>query len=209
MNNETLVTGKQWLVKHHRQVIFILLCLGLLVSLAMHLVRIIDDLMTEPPEHVTQSSEPPKKMIALRDYKFLFGEADDKPTLNRTANIPKSNLNLTLRGALAGDGEVPSSAIIQGGDGQDHLYLVGDYIPGGAQLDSVHPHHVVISYNGKLQKLVFPEVSSNQGVELYSPPPPSAASTTKLPPGPVNEASQNAASQLDWRMDDLRQRLDE
>ncbi len=209
MNKETLAIGRQWLIKHHRQVIFLLLCAGLLISLSVHLFRIIGDLMTEPPELVTESPAPEKKMLLVKDFRLLFGEAQDKPRLAKNADIPKTNLNLTLRGALAGSEGVVSSAIIQGSDGQDQLYRVGDFIPGGAQLNSVHPRHVVISYNGKLQKLLFPEIKAdNQGVQPYTPPPPSAVDKASLPPGPVSEASQNATSEMDQKLESLRQRVE-
>ena len=214
MNNETLIRSRQWLLNYHRQLLLALICAGLIYSLAEHSYRLMDDLMSEAPERVSQSSENQAKALATTDFELLFGRAEDKPRQSRSADIPATNLNLTLRGALAGSDETGSSAIIQGSDGQDHLYRVGESIPGGATLDSVHPRHVVINYNGRLQKLLFPEAEKNdKTVQGYAVP--TSDRPQNLPPGPLHSSAEDQAGEIPEtepgvreQMEQLRQQLE-
>ncbi|CAM3634371.1 type II secretion system protein N [Parendozoicomonas haliclonae] len=199
MNTDSMVRAQQWLMKYHRQLLLILICIGLIYSVGVHVQRFYLDFTTPAPEKIQQTQAPRQKALAINEFKLLFGQAEDKPRNLRSAEIPATTLSLILRGALAG-GE-PASAIIQGNDGQDRLYLVGETIAGGAVLESVHTQHVVINHNGRLQKLLFPEARSQQ-VESYTPPPPSSARSDRLPDGPVAEARE-----LEERMERLRQRV--
>ncbi|WP_281647535.1 type II secretion system protein N [Parendozoicomonas sp. Alg238-R29] len=205
MNNDPLIIGRQWLVNYHRQLLLSILCTGLLVSLAFHGLRLFDEFTTIPPERKTSDTSEHKQTLATSDFQLLFGKADDKPKALKAADIPATTLNLTLRGALAGVGDVPSSAIIQGNNGQDHLYRPGDTISGGATLESIHARYVVINYNGRLQKLLFPE-ATNQGAKPYTPQPASASTNNRLPPGPLHNANQ--VKDLEQKMEGLRRRID-
>ena len=101
-------------------------------------------------------------------------------------------MNLVLRGALAGDGGSTSSAIIQGSDGQDRFYQVGDVIPGGAILQSVHSTYVVINQGGRPQKLLFVASSPSPkpgGLQPYASTPAPAVGGASLPRGPVSQTS--------------------
>ncbi|MTI14327.1 type II secretion system protein N [Sansalvadorimonas verongulae] len=205
MNNDILAIGRQWLVKNHRHVLLVGLCTGLISSLTLHSVRLAEEIKAEPPERSSYDPGQKRQTLAANDFQLLFGQANEKPKAQSALEIPATNLNLTLRGALAGIGDVPSSAIIQGNDGQDRLYHPGDTIVRGVTLESIHSRHVVISYNGRLQKLLFPEVS-NQGAKPYTPSPPSANTQTKLPPGPLNNVDQ--VQDLEKKMDSLRRRFE-
>ena len=205
MNNDILASGRQWLVNYHRHLLLAALCTGLLISLTFHSMRLIDEITAEPPERASHDPREKKQALAANDYQLLFGKADDKPKELKASDIPATTLNLTLRGALAGVGNVPSSAIIQGNDGQDRLYRLGDTIAGGATLESIHARYVVINYNGRLQKLLFPDVS-NQGAKPYTPPPSSANAQPRLPPGPLNTADR--VQELEQKIDNLRRRVD-
>ncbi len=202
MNNEALATSRRWLVRFHRQVLLVILLIGLIYSLAIHGIRLMDDLMTEAPELATEATLPSKKQLTTADFSLLFGQADDTKK-NRNSDIPATNLNLTLRGALAGAD--PSSAIIQGNDGQDRMYQVGDTIAGGAVLESVFPQHVVINHNGRQQKLLFPQLRSDTGIKAHEAGQPASAAAP-LPPGPLSKSDQTRS--LDDQMEKIRRRVD-
>ena len=98
----------------------------------------------------------------------LFGTATEdgsgQPT--ETENLPETNLRLFLRGALAGSGDFPGSALIEDQKGNTEAYVVGDELPGNASLRSVHPNRVVIERGGKLENLFFPEDEDRSGMSV-------------------------------------------
>ena len=191
MNTELLTNVKQWLVTHRHRVVAGAVCAALLVSVSMNALRVVPQLMQALPAMNDSPVEVRQKPLALHEFPLLFGEAKAKPKPQLT-EIPKSNLNLVLRGALAGDSDSTSSAIIQGSDGQDRFYQVGDPIPGGAILQSVHSTYVVINQGGHPQKLllVASSPSSKPGLKPYASPPPSAVQGSSLPRGPVYQTSE-------------------
>ncbi|NWO05938.1 MAG: general secretion pathway protein GspC [Alteromonadaceae bacterium] len=99
----------------------------------------------------------------------LFGNASSvtgSGSQPETENLPETNLRLTLRGALAGDGEFPGSALVEDQSGNTEAYLVGDTLPGNAQLRTVLPERVIIERNGALENLFFPDTDESRGLEL-------------------------------------------
>ncbi len=141
------------------------------------------------------TSQQPK--LALANFPLLFGSAQNKKPTSNSSDIPTTSLRLTLRGAIAG-GEL-GSAIIQGSDGQDRLYLVGDTIPGGSVLESVHAQYVVIRHQGNLQRLSFPQLGNQKAI----PDAKSSQSSqpVQLPRGPIAEAKE-----LEQKLDQMQQR---
>ena len=156
------------------------------------------DITATPIEESVHTPSAVDKSLAVDNFQLLFGRANDQSKALRASELPATSLDLTLRGSLAG-GE-PASAIIKGSDGQDHLYLVGEAIAGGAILESVHPQYIVIKYRGHLQKLPFPELY-NQEIQSFSTPL-SSTHSNSLPDGPIAEAKE-----LERHMDQMRQRM--
>jgi len=139
----------------------------------------------------------------------LFGKAPSTQSapVPETENLPETNLRLTLRGALAADGEFPGSALIEHPDGETEVYMVGDSLPGDALLRTVLSNRVILERNGKLENLYFPETGDRSGVEL--------ASDSQLQPAPPSEQSPAAGAAIDAysegqaRQEEIRRRLEQ
>ncbi len=207
MNNEVLDKSLNLLAKHQSTIILVFLTIGMLTTLAVQSFNLYLTLQGSPEvSDISNDSSISHKPFVLADFSFLFGEGQDSKSQPTTQELPKTSLNLTLRGALAGDTTTDSSAIIQDGSGQDRFYRIGDTLPGGAVLDQVHPHHIVIRYQGALQKLMFPELSSDKGLESVAYP--QTPSMPKEIPGLSDQYQENAKA-LEDRMEQLRQRLEQ
>ena len=218
MNNEVLDNSLNWLVKYRSSVVPALLTAGMLVTLAVqtfdfyHVAR--DD-----ARHVAQGNarvsvtssenDTSQTPLTLADFSLLFSEGLGFESRLVTRELPKTSLNLTLHGALASDVAAESSAIIQDSSGQDHFYQPGDSLPGGAILDQVHPHYVVIRYQGALQKLLFPD-AHDKGLEMVDYPQTPPSPDEELPgPGDQRQEHQENTEALEDRMEQLRQRLEQ
>jgi general secretion pathway protein C len=116
-----------------------------------------------------------------------------------TENLPKTNLRLILRGALAADGEFPGSALIEHPDGETEVYMVGDSLPGDARLRTVLSNRVILERNGTLESLYFPETENRNGVELIS-------NSQSQPVSPERQAQKE---EIRRRLEQTRQRLQE
>ncbi|MGH8398816.1 MAG: type II secretion system protein GspC [Gammaproteobacteria bacterium] len=86
----------------------------------------------------------------------LFGTANS----NRPVNAPETTLNLVLRGIVADDVKNKQSFAIIASNGIGQVYAVGAQLPGGAQIQSIFPDHVLLIYNGHTQSLRLPKTSS-------------------------------------------------
>lgn len=104
----------------------------------------------------------------------LFGKPAAKGQTEpvETRDLPKTNLQLTLRGVMAGIGKTRTSALVEGSDHKTRDYHLGDTLPGNAQLKAVFANRIVISRNGHLENLFFPKLSDDKGVEVAATPPP-------------------------------------
>lgn len=99
----------------------------------------------------------------------LFGAPGDSGGIVATA------LALTLRGIIAGTAPGFGTAVIAGEGQVEAGYHVGDKLPGGGVLASIHTGHVVIRNNGRREMLAL-------------------ASERDAVPGPADPASQASAS---------------
>ncbi len=70
------------------------------------------------------------------------------------SDAPETSLDLTLVGRITGE---PATATLEIPDGSQKSYQIGEEILNGVTLESVHPDYVVISQNGKLERLTFGE----------------------------------------------------
>ena len=161
------------------------------------------DIPAPPPEQLKDGT-PPLNLRTLN----LFGNAssvtktDSKPD---TENLPETNLRLTLRGALAGDGEFPGSALVEDQSGNTEAYLVGDTLPGNAQLRTVLPERVIIERNGTLENLFFPDMDESRGLELEVSSENEAGSSQ--PTSNEGELSARQSPDDQTRREEVRERL--
>ncbi|MGA9852292.1 MAG: type II secretion system protein GspC [Gammaproteobacteria bacterium] len=72
-------------------------------------------------------------------------------------NAPETTLNLILRGIVAASSDDKESLAIISSNGVEQLYAVGAQLPGGAQIQSIYPDHVLLSFNGRVQTLRLPK----------------------------------------------------
>jgi len=117
----------------------------------------------------------------------LFGEANAEaaPVNDDDAiDAPETRLNLTLRAAVADQGNRIAHAIIGDGSGTEKVYFVKDSVPGGATLHKVHPDRVILNRGGVLETLRLPrELAGNRA-------PPPAGAPTAAPAKPVQTVQQ-------------------
>ena len=106
----------------------------------------------------------------------LFGEMQQAAVPQQT-KAPKTKLNLVLRGVIAADPMKMSHAIIaRGKKGQEEVYAVGEKMPGGITIESIHPDHVVLNRSGKLETLQLIKdedvgsITSNRKSANFLPP---------------------------------------
>lgn len=100
----------------------------------------------------------------------LFGttNATTQQTLE-TAQLPKTNLRLVLRGVMASTDKGPASALVEGPDQKTQTYNLGDTLPGNAKLHAVYAHRVVIEREGRLENLYFPKTDeTGAGIQMAS-----------------------------------------
>ena len=160
MNQEVMATYFKWGQRKNRILIILLLCVAMIASLSWQIFnayqtfRVGETIKLEPTSEINTTSA----SLSVNDFELLFGFNNRSEESNKPADIPKTKLNLILRGALAdiGKNRGDSSAIIQGSN-QDRLYSEGDALPGGVTLKEIHPDHVILSRNGQLEKLFFPD----------------------------------------------------
>jgi len=76
---------------------------------------------------------------------------------------PKSTLNYKLRGIYYSEDKALASAIVQKGAGKSSFYRLGDEIDSGIYIDRILPDHILISRNGRLEKLVLEKPKAKPG----------------------------------------------
>jgi general secretion pathway protein C len=115
----------------------------------------------------------------------LFGEAsaDAEPALGDAENAPETQLNLSLRGAVAAGDERFAHAIIADGAGLEKVYFVKDAVPGGAVLQQVQADRVILNRGGVLEALLLPKEPQSGGGTAAQPrmPEPVARRNPSIP----------------------------
>lgn len=122
--------------------------------------------LSETPERAAESqsapgsgSEADDQVSALKELTF-FGTPGETATdpVERAETLPETNLQLVLRGVMAGDAKQQhDSALVEGPDGETEVYRVGNALPGNASLRKVRKRQIVIERGGALETLTFPE----------------------------------------------------
>ena len=115
--------------------------------------------VNEPPQNITANQPELKPTL---DYNArtitnsnLFGQSSGDSLANQS--LPETRLQLELRGAFTSTNPKFASAIIKGPDGESRSFKVDSRVYGAAQLHQVYADRVVLSRNGQLETLYFPE----------------------------------------------------
>lgn len=95
----------------------------------------------------------------------LFGQVDiETPVaLVEQEDAPDTQLSLELRGTVASSDERRALAIIAERGGAEHVYFIGDAVPGGATLQAVHMDRVLLRRAGRLEALRLPRSEDSAG----------------------------------------------
>lgn len=86
----------------------------------------------------------------------LLGRYQPKMTAAASANAPDTQMNLTLKGVLAGGSKIAFAIIAQGQNGPEDFYGIGDQLS-GAILREVHADRIILERNGRFETLRLPE----------------------------------------------------
>lgn len=141
--------------------------------------------MTEPGPSASDRSAPAlglDQKIARIAAAELFGKAVDRsqPRPEPVKEAPKSTLNYKLRGIYYSEDKALASAILQKGGGKSQFYRLGDEIDNGIYIDRILPDHILISRNGRLEKLELEKPKARKGASRAS------ASRSPALPAPAN-----------------------
>lgn len=105
----------------------------------------------------------------------LFGEAttDEIPAGEEPVDAPETQLSLELRGTITANEGQKALAIIAERGGEEKVFAIGDGVPGGATLHSVHTDRVILKRAGRLETLRLPRgetTASNRPVRAARRP---------------------------------------
>ena len=89
--------------------------------------------------------------------RHFFGEPSTDSETIVAEELPETELQLTLRGAFQALHKEKAGAIIEDDAQNSSHYVIGDTLPGDATLKAVNANSVVLSRNGVLETLYFPE----------------------------------------------------
>ncbi len=118
----------------------------------------------------------------------LFGQASTTPdpALASTEDAPETQLNLSLRGAIAAADDRFAHAIIADGSGLEKVYFLKDTVPGGAVLQRVQSDRVILNRGGVLEALLLPREGGAETVGDAAP---------RRAPAPLARRNQNPSMQ--------------
>ena len=140
----------------------VIISLLLVVACAHALAQITWMFLPEAENTVAQRAQPSTRVATQTNQRqaimqvanaHLFGEMKSAAVPQPT-KAPETKLNLVLRGVIAADPMTLSHAIIaRGKKGQEEVYAVGEKMPGGITIESIHPDHVILNRGGRLETL--------------------------------------------------------
>lgn len=105
----------------------------------------------------------PAQSVELKELTF-FGEPGEQttPRVAETEDLPETNLQLVLRGVMAGGDSGRESALIEGPNAETEVYHPDESLPGNAVLLKVYDRRIVIQRAGELETLSFPRDDSSE-----------------------------------------------
>ncbi len=96
----------------------------------------------------------------------LFGEAGATAVVDTGLPAVETRLPLELLGVFVADDEADSAAIVAQKGKAGLLYVVGEKVPGNAELLEVHADHIVLRRAGNRETLRFPQVATSPAVAV-------------------------------------------
>jgi general secretion pathway protein C len=99
----------------------------------------------------------------------LFGNAASKAT-GDAANAPPSSMPLVLTGLFATENPMEGMAIIGESAQAAKFVMIGQQVPGGAQLHSVYNDRAIIDRGGVLESVFLPKTTGNPLAMGAAPP---------------------------------------
>jgi len=117
-------------------------------------------------ENLSNAKQSQQQAFRNLSSAHLFGTAETKTAAVSTDKLPETKLNLVLKGVLAAGTTTMASAIIaRGKNGNEEIYGIGDKIPGGITLKEIHPEHIILERQGRLETL---RLEKSKGADLTS-----------------------------------------
>ncbi len=83
-------------------------------------------------------------------------------------DAPKSTLNYKIRGIYYSEDQALASVILQKGAQKTLFYRLGDEVDRNIYIDQIQPDHVLISRNGKLEKLILEKPKADMSKAVAS-----------------------------------------
>ncbi len=167
-----------------------------------------DDEATQPAAPVTPA---PVRPSAVRELTQIdpFGRAP--PAVSKGSGTQgagpaaETRLNLILRGVAApvGEGSEPGMAIIHKPGGEERPFRRGADVFGLARLEAIHPDHVTLRHQGRIEILRLPREGDSlvapAGAQAprMPPPTPNRSLATPVAPVPLPDAAEAAESDED------------
>ena len=116
---------------------------------------------TTTPAAATQLSDSRAQELSPQ-LEHLFGTTT--PDAAEATYAPETQLDLRLIGVFA-TGDSSALAIIAAGQRPGAIYGLGDTLPGGARLRSIHADRVILARAGRLETLKLPRESLGGGLQ--------------------------------------------
>ncbi len=114
---------------------------------------------------------------------YLFGQvARKKVEPVKVQDAPKSSLNYKVRGIYYSQDPTLATAIVQKGAKDSKVYRIGDDLDPNILIEQIHAYHILISRQGRLEKLILEKPRANLNAPIRQPAArnQSASSTTKV-----------------------------
>tara|TARA_Y100000588_G_C14226190_1_gene913236 strand:- start:1458 stop:1982 length:525 start_codon:yes stop_codon:yes gene_type:complete len=141
------------------KVLFLVLLLLFVFQLFFNIKSLyyLDDVFVQKPSPIAQN-KPPANITAIQNLS-IFGDyiSDDMSG----DDIKKTVANLKLVGIMYSAQEENSMAMIQTESGQEKMFHVGDQISDGIYIRRITPGGIVLSRDGRLEKLNLPKDEIN------------------------------------------------
>ena len=115
---------------------------------------------TSNPPHALSLEEENKDLTVLKSGNLasslkLFGGATKSNQATNDLSSPETSLNLELQGIFVAEKATRSSAIIGENQKKGQLFLIGDNIFGKGKILAINDDYVLISRNGRKERIVF------------------------------------------------------
>lgn len=150
------------------------------------------------PSNQSAPSNPQSTLIEqLPDLHLMGVPTQEAPAMaSASVNAPDTQLQLTLRGALASDDKEHARAIIAEPGGKEDQYAIGDTVPGNAELSEIYPDRVILKRSGRFETLRLPVENGPGGAATRSQSVAGVAVTPSERLRQVREQIQNSPKSL-------------